>query len=107
MRITPRYASAAQALVRVHQVLRPRGALAVNRDLVELQRLGEGYFLRVMAGESGLQLGDHPFAQFLRRCGADFLQEGREEPAANGPGHAVAAVEDRGAGVEASIDVDL
>src|SRR6266850_2932581 len=46
-----------QPLVRIDQVLLTRGLLAIHRDLLESERLGERDFLGVGARERGLDLG--------------------------------------------------
>src|SRR3982751_2880750 len=71
------------ALVRVDQEFLAGGALVVDRDVGELQRLLQRHHLRVVAGEGGLEFGCHALAQAGDFGGADLLQERRQEPAAD------------------------
>src|SRR4029450_5349931 len=50
----------ANSLVRVDQILRAGGLLAIDGDLVDLERLGERDLLRVGARGRGLDLGCAP-----------------------------------------------
>src|SRR5258706_12536000 len=81
------------ALVRIDQVLFAGRALAIDSDVVELQRLLQRHHLRVVAGKRGFELGDDPLAQ-LRTIGrSDLLQEWKQKPAARAPGHAECPVQ--------------
>src|SRR5262249_57801754 len=82
------YRASASSLVRVDQVLLAGGLLAVDGDLVDLERLGERDLLRVGARERGLDLRRDPLAQPLGGLETDLLQEGGEQPAADASGHA-------------------
>src|SRR5207249_7511252 len=94
-RTPPRWpiADSAKSLVRVDQILRSRGLLAVDGDFLELQRPRERDFFRVRARERGPDLGRDPLSELLGGLEADLLQEGGEQPAADATGHAEGAVE--------------
>src|SRR5215831_6278130 len=100
-------ASRASALVRGDQIFLARGLLAVDRDLLDLQRAGKRDLFRVGACERGLDLGRNPLAQLLGGLGPDLLHEGGEQPAADAPGHAEGTVELGRPAVEPAVDVYL
>src|SRR4029453_9561477 len=97
----------AKPLVRVDQILLAGGLLAVDGDLVDLERFGERDLLRVGARERGLDLGCDPLPQLLGGLESDLLQEGGEQPASDAPCHAEGAIELGGPAVQSSVDVDL
>src|SRR5262245_22395466 len=96
-----------EPLVGVDQVLRARPHLAVDGDLLQIERARERHLLRVVAGEGGLDLRRHPLAQLLGRLEADLLEERREEPSPDAPRHAEGARERGRRPVEPAVDVDL
>src|SRR5262245_51451975 len=100
-------ASASEALVRIDEVLLAGRLLAVDRDLLQPQRLRERDLLVVATGECRFDLRRDTLAQLLRGCGSDLLQERRQQPAADAPGHAEVAGEFGGAAVKTSVDVHL
>ena len=75
--------------------------------LDELQRLLQRHHLGVMAGEGGLEFGDHARPQLGAVGRADLLQERKQQPAADAPGHAERPVQLGRTDIEAAIDVDL
>src|SRR5262252_7851930 len=99
--------SASEALVRIDEVLLAGHLPAVDRDLLQPQRLRERDLLVVVTGEGRLDFRRDTLAQLQRACRADLLQEGRQQPAADPPGHAEIAGEFRGPTVETSVDVHL
>src|SRR5215831_18763986 len=99
--------SASEALVRIDEVLLAGRLLAVDRDLLQPQRLRERDLPVVATGEGRLDFRRDTLAQLLRGRRADLLQECGQQPAADAPGHAEAAGELRGAAVETSVDVQL
>src|SRR5438309_7914196 len=90
--------------VRGDQILFPRRLPGIDGDLVEVERAGERDFLRVRAGERGLDLGGHPLSQLLGGLDSNLLQERGEEPAADAPGHSEGSVELGRSAVEAPVD---
>src|SRR5688500_277553 len=90
-----------------HEVLLPRCLLAVHGDRIQLEHLSQRDFLRVLAGERGLNLAGNAFPQLLCGFGADLLQERCQQPAANAPGHPEGTIELRRSTVEAAINVEL
>ena len=63
------------ALVRIDQVLFAGRALAIDGDVVELQRFLQRHHLRVVTGKGGFELGDDPLAQLRTLGRSDLLQE--------------------------------
>src|SRR5258707_15387910 len=57
------YGTTLAALVRIDQVLFAGRALAIDGDVVELQRLLQRHHLRVVAGQGGFELRRDPLAQ--------------------------------------------
>src|SRR3954462_3887739 len=94
------------ALVRIDQEFLAGGALVVDRDVGELQRLLQRYHLRVVAGKGGLEFGGHPLAPAAEFGGADLLQERRQQPPADTPGEAERPAQFGRTVVEAAVDID-
>src|SRR4030095_16206440 len=90
----------------VDQVLRPRRLLAVDGDGGEAESVAERHFFGVVALEGGLDLGRDAIAE-LRHLIAVLLQERREQPAADAPGHPEVTRQLGGRAIEAAVDVDL
>src|SRR3954471_335569 len=95
------------ALVRVDQEFLAGGALVVDRDVGELQRLLQRHHLRVVAGKGGLEFGGDTLAQAADFGGADLLQERRQQPAADAPGQAKCPAQFGRTVIEAAVNIDL
>src|SRR5258705_13954660 len=80
-------------LVRIDQILFAGRALAVDGNVIQLQCFLQRYHLRVMAGERRLELVDHTLAQLRALGRSDFLQEWKQQPAADTPGHSECPVQ--------------
>src|SRR4029450_7432908 len=103
----PACRASASSLVRVDQIFLPGGLLAIDHDLLDPQRLGERDLLRVGGSKGGLDLGGNPLPQLLGPPKPDLLQEGREQPAADAPGHTEGAMKFGGPAIQSAVDVDL
>src|SRR5438045_2019505 len=68
---TRRGCRGSSALARVDEEFLAGGALVVDRDVGELQRLLQRHHLRVMAGKGGLEFGSDALAQLADFGGAD------------------------------------
>src|SRR5260221_2441859 len=75
--------------------------------MIELQYLLQRHYLRVVAGERGLELRDHALAQPCNLGRSDLLQERSQEPAADAPSHAKCPVQLDRTRVQGAVDIDL
>src|ERR1700748_2629974 len=105
-----RYAATAVSMcsrARDDDVFRAGRLPAVAGDRFEGERARKGYLCRVAAGERGPEPGSDLVAQLRNARQADLLQERRQPPSADAPGHAIAAGQLVRAAVKRSVDVDL
>src|SRR4030088_3488374 len=70
-----------RTLVRVDEEFLAGGALVVDGDVGELQRLLQRYHLGVMAGKGGLEFGDDARPQLGAVGLSDLHQERKQQPA--------------------------
>src|SRR6202022_12390 len=84
-----------------------RRAVAVHRDVLEIQGFEQRYLAGVGAREGGFQFCGNALLEPLRGGGAELLQEGSDQPAADSPGHAEIAVEFDRPLAQTPIDIDL
>src|SRR5271155_3348413 len=80
---------------------------AVVSDRVEGERARERYLRCVAAGERSREPGSDLVTQLRYARQAGLLQERRQQPPADAPGHAIAAGQLGRAAVKRSVDVDL
>src|SRR5882757_161336 len=91
-------------LVRVDEEFLAGRTLGEDGEVGGIERLLQRYDFGVMAGEGGLELGDHALPELLAVHRADLHQEREKQPAADTPRRAEGAVDLDGADVEAAIN---
>src|ERR1700748_61802 len=105
-----RYAATAVSMcsrARDDDVFRAGRLPAVAGDRFEGERARKRYWCRVAAGDRGPEPGSDLVTQLRTARKADLLQERRQQPSADAPGHAVAADQLGRASVKRCVDVDL
>src|SRR5215471_1512051 len=94
-------------LRRVDQEFLAGGALGIEREVGEIERLRQRHDLGVVAGEGGLEFAGNALAQLLSLLRSDLHQERKQQPAADAPGRAERAVQFDRARVERAVDINL
>src|SRR4051794_24568863 len=104
----PRFARRAVlvALARIDQIFFAGRAFAIAGDVLQLQRFLQRHFLGVVAGKRGLEFVQHALTEPRTVGRPDLLQERKQQPTADTPGHSESAGQFGRTHIEATVDVD-